>query len=133
MTRGDLTAEEWRRLLSPIREYIRPRVGAVARDREGTGRVLIVENAADRGDDFRIDAIGKTVAEENPEYPEGDTVFSCVYLETIPESVDQYGTAAVARDARRRDIPTYHFPESRLAAISPDRITLADYRRGGEK
>ena len=128
-----LDSKEWRRLLSPISVYLQPRVGGVANDREGTGRVLIVSKTDATADETVIDGLDMTVAEENPEYPQDDAVFSCVYLESLPEQADEFGTAAVAKDVKRREIAQYDFPESRLEMVAPDRITLGDFERGAEE
>lgn len=129
----DVDRDTWADLLTPIEAYLRPGVGVVAIDREGGGRVLIIDETDERAADRYIEALNRTVAEENPEYPENDRVFVAVYLEALPELTETISPYMVARDCRRRDIAKYEFPESRLKPIAPDRITMADFdSRGGE-
>jgi len=128
-----VSADEWRKLLSPLEVYLSPDVGVIADDVEEGERVLIVEERDCTADEIYIDAIGMTVAEANPEYPDTDRVYSVVYLESLPDEADRYTPWGVAKEAKRQGFSQYDFPESRLSPVSPGRITVGDFDRRGER
>ena len=131
----DVDAATWARLLEPIAVYLRPSGGVVAADRDGGERVLIIEETDKTAAERHIEALGGTVAEQNPEYPSDDAVFSVVFLNSLPDFYKNKPLGIVARDVKRQDIPKYEFPESRLKPVAPDRVTLGDFdteQRGGK-
>lgn len=99
-------------------------VGDRVRDREDPdSEMVIVSIGILAARDFYVDAIGGTVAEANPEYPEDDTVYGVAYIsdldyempswtmmdpENLGETIEEYNVDHGA------DITVYHFPESRL-------------------
>lgn len=71
----------------------------------------------------RIAAIGKTVAQLNPEYPDHDPVYICVYESTVDERFGDrwqgWTGAYLAFMVGNFGLQTYSFPASRLAAAEP--------------
>jgi hypothetical protein len=99
--------------------------GDHVRDRKhpvGTGTVLGVRDVPAR--EYHVDAIGKTVAADNPAYPGSDPVVELVWAERS-DAAD----LAVVRDAHT----VYHFPISRLVCetcvrdVSPDDLSTSPY------
>lgn len=97
--------------------------GADVRDRrlpapDNVARVI--EATGVRADEFVVDELGRTVAEDNPSYPADDEVIRVVWH----GHVDEFATLwpgwtgeelADVVDARS-DVKAYHFPESRLVS-----------------
>lgn len=90
-------------------------------------RARVVDLPSRRADEYRIEAIGKTVAEENPHYPAGDRVVGIAFEKTLrrkldPDAIDViFGGVAkpetVSFYCDQFGIAVYHYPESRLRAI----------------
>ncbi len=104
------------------------RVGQRVRDRDTDEEVELVVLDPDRGDAdaVHIDAIDRTVAAVNEEYPADDRVIECVHVEwldrhvedweawdrnTFPERLRGY------TDEWSLPLRTYYYPESRLEAV----------------
>ena len=122
-----LDRDEWKRLLNPLSAYIPLGVGAVAEDVEEGGRVLVIEDTGEQAADWEIEALGMTVAEANPAYPEDDRVYTCVFLSSIPDEAAHRGVHTVAHDLQRNNWKSYSFPESRLETVAPDRAVVASF------
>ena len=124
---SDLNNIEWKRLLDPLSTYIPLNVGAVAKDVEEGGRVLVIEDTGEQANEVKIEALGMTVAEANPAYPDDDRVYTCVFLSAIPDESAHRDVRAVAHDLRRNNWKSYSFPESRLETVAPDRAVVASF------
>lgn len=84
--------------------------GERVRDRKHpieTGTVLAVRDVPARA--YHVEAIDKTVAEANPDYPPGDPVVAVVWTDLGPD---------IALATAREERTVYHFPASRLVCES---------------
>lgn len=82
-------------------------VGDHVRDRDETdsdATMLVAELPGERADEYDIDAIGRTVAAVNPEYPPDDAVVGVCYPQRTDVELDQV---------------VYSFPRSRLQLVAP--------------
>jgi hypothetical protein len=89
------------------------------RDTEDDDRLCVVSVYDDRADEWRIDAIDATVAECNPDYPAGDHVIACVYVEDAEDTLGEDAPGwRIRRSAAFGDLRTYTFPRSRLRRVT---------------
>lgn len=96
-------------------------------DRDEDGKHLrVVARTPHDADSSRIAAIGKSVAEVNPGYPEDDPVYVCTYEITLDERFgakwQDWSGAYLAFMVGNYGLQTYSFPGSRLAKAE-DRTT----------
>ena len=99
--------------------YILPGVGDRVVDREEGDELLVVELHQQTGADrYKIDAVGKTVAEVNPEYDPAAPVVEAVYIDDVDETLDGWRSVEDVRDAVAFDAVTaYSFPADRLRGV----------------
>lgn len=99
------------------------RPGADVRDRrvpapDNVARVI--EATGVRADEYLVDDLGRTVAEDNPAYPADDEVIRVVWHDHVDAIATLWRgwTGEQIRDVvdARSDVKPYHFPESRLVA-----------------
>lgn len=93
--------------------------GQRVRDLEEDNKHLrVVARTPHAAGDARIAAIGKSVAEVNPQYPEDAPVLVCVYESTLEERFeDDWHTwhgSYLAFMVGNHGLQTYSFPEDRL-------------------
>lgn len=99
--------------------------GQRARDRESmdSGEVLILGADGKTAEECYIAAIGRTVAEANPEYPASDPVVEVAFVADIEDALgigwdaDYVLELYADGDLARARINRYAYPESRLAAV----------------
>jgi hypothetical protein len=98
-----------------------PFPGDRVRDRDGddSDELLVVriypETAAE---DYRIDAIDATVADENPDHPSDAPVVEAVYVEDLERGdVTSREPRALRADVAEGRLRAYTFPASRLAPV----------------
>ncbi|MFC7213063.1 ParB N-terminal domain-containing protein [Saliphagus sp. GCM10025334] len=97
--------------------------GEVVIDREYAGsdpnRAVVVNQPPTVAHDWEIFSRRKTLAEDNPEYPEDDRVVIVVYKQDLEEVYPYYTGAFSIRLSRLNQdgVKYYSFPESRLKVV----------------
>lgn len=95
------------------------------RDRDGDDgdEVLVVRTHPDTAaEDYRIDAIDATVADENPDHPSDAPAVEAVYIEDLKRGdVTSREPRALRADVAEGQLRAYTFPASRLAPVDDEK------------
>lgn len=97
-------------------DHIEP--GNFVDDREDTGTLVVIAETGREATSHAIAAVGETVAELNPGYPEDDEVVFCAYRNALDaafgEAWRNYPATFLAHQVGDKGIPVYSFPATRL-------------------